>query len=99
MKKLKLYTKEFFDHFSWLVVGGNLWYELFPVNHLFAMSDALMTTHSLLIFIAVTLTSEFLKHNTSKSYESAVETAKGRNFYFSAIQEKIWLTCEMHSSN
>ena len=31
------------------------------MNHLFAMSDELMTTHSLLIFIAMTLTSEFLK--------------------------------------
>ena len=89
MKKLKLYTKEFSDHFSWLVVGGNLWYELYPVNHLFAMSDVLMTTHSLLIFIAMTLTSEFFKHNTSKSYESTIERAKGRNFYFSVIQEKV----------
>ena len=59
------------------------------MNHLFAMSDELMTTHSLLIFIAMTLTSEFLKHNTSKSYVSTTERAKSRNFYFSAIQEKI----------
>lgn len=49
MKKIEIIYQKISDHFSWLVVCGNLWYELYPVNHLFAMSDELMTTHSLIL--------------------------------------------------
>lgn len=62
-------------HSPWLVVCGDLC-ELCLVTHVSVKSDELMTACSLLLSIAMILTSAPLKQNSPNSYASTIEMAK-----------------------